>query len=459
MDHLPGKAPSVAMLPWGDVIEDYLDDIGVSLQMFCEEMTGGWLFGYIDALRLVGMRTVVFCFSSQLNKPVRWKNRPTGATFCVLPASLLYLKLRSGMRDPYGWTPAGMFDEAVDTRSWYRRGLRAVLPYLATPIWPLARALRHESCDILLSQEYESPRFDACVVLGKILGLPIFATFQGGTWQRSRMERYLRPLSLKACDGLVIAPQTEIDRVQRVYDVPSTRIARIFNPLDLSLWFPDRDLSTRDHLGIPASAQVAVWHGRVDIHRKGLDVLLEAWQKVYKERPNQTLQLLLIGTGADEEDLRRRISEMDGHGVIWMDRYILDREEMRRYLSIADLYVFPSRHEGFPVAPLEAMACGLPIVAAAAPGIPDILGKGDSSGGLIVSCGDAAALAQAMGTLLDDPNRRRAMGMQARSRVERAFTPETVGVQLGAFFAQNAPDAYWSSMIPQPTSGPESPEG
>jgi glycosyltransferase involved in cell wall biosynthesis len=57
---------------------------------------------------------------------------------------------------------------------------------------------------------------------------------------------------------------------------------------------------------------------------------------------------------------------------------------MRQYLSVADVYVFPSRHEGFPVAPLEAMACGLPIVAAYAPGICDILSEGEESGGLVV---------------------------------------------------------------------------
>ena len=47
-------APSVAILPWGDVIEDYLDSIGVTRDEFCQEMTGGWLFNYVDALNGAG---------------------------------------------------------------------------------------------------------------------------------------------------------------------------------------------------------------------------------------------------------------------------------------------------------------------------------------------------------------------------------------------------------------------
>src|SRR3990172_3465564 len=86
--HPANKEPrlTVALLPWGDLIEDFLDSIGVSLETFCKEMTGGWMFGYIDALRLVGVRTVVFCISARVKTPMRFTNIPTGATICVLTA-------------------------------------------------------------------------------------------------------------------------------------------------------------------------------------------------------------------------------------------------------------------------------------------------------------------------------------------------------------------------------------
>jgi starch synthase len=114
----------------------------------------------------------------------------------------------------------------------------------------------------------------------------------------------------------------------------------------------------------------------------------------------------------------------------------LDRAEMRQYLSAADVYVFPSRHEGFPVAPLEAMACGLPIVAASAPGVADIFHQGEESGGLVVPTGDATLLARHLGRLLDDDVAARILGSRARVRVEQAFSLNTVGAQLHQFLRE-----------------------
>src|SRR3989304_10002765 len=85
---------TVALLPWGDLIEDFLDGIGVSLEAFCKEMTGGWLFSYIDALRLVGGHTGVFCVSAPVKAPIRFQKVPTGSTLFVFPALKSYLSLR-----------------------------------------------------------------------------------------------------------------------------------------------------------------------------------------------------------------------------------------------------------------------------------------------------------------------------------------------------------------------------
>ncbi len=399
-------------------------------------MTGGWLFGYVEALRHVGIRSVVVCFSARRKASVRRTHRPTGATICILPAPAPYLRVRRRMRDPYGWSIEDAFGEAEGIRRWGYALLRDAAPYLATPLRRLARALRRERCDAILCQEYEYARFDACVAVGKLLGVPVFATFQGGDWQLSRLEGPLRPLTLKACAGLIVAPQTERERVRAAYGVPARKIARIFNPIDLSNWRAVDRGRARAALGLPETARIAVWHGRVDMHRKGLDVLLDAWQRVRAEGAERDRRLLLVGTGDDAEKMRRRLSEMRPAGVRWVDEYVLDRAAIRRYLSAGDVYVFPSRHEGFPVAPVEAMACGLPVVAAAAPGVPDILEGGAAAGGCVVPRGDAAALASALGPLLDDAARSRTLGARARRRVERRFARAAVGRQLRSFLTR-----------------------
>ncbi|MBD1809593.1 glycosyltransferase family 4 protein [Microcoleus sp. FACHB-SPT15] len=419
---MPGKLaststsiqPTIALLGWGELFEDFHDTIGVSLESFRDELTGGWLFNYIDALRLAGVRTVLFFVSARVDATLRFTHTATGATVCVMPASRIHRAFRH-----------------YSTRSALFPGIKSSLgAYLATPLSLFARELQREGCNAILCQEYEYPRFDACVLLGKLIGMPVFATFQGGDKPLSRIEQPLRPLALKAAAGIIIAPQTEIERVLACYGMPLTKIARIFNPMDVVTWRAFDRSESRAALGIPLEARVAVYHGRIEIERKGLDVLVDAWKQVCDERPGKDLRLLLVGTGTDADELRQRIADMQLRGVMWVDEYVRDRTRIRQYLSAADVYTLASRQEGFPVAPIEAMACSLPVVAADAPGVPDIFEGGKASGGLVVPREDAVALAQALGRVLDDETWGRELGKCARTRAEECFSLEAIGKQL-----------------------------
>jgi glycosyltransferase involved in cell wall biosynthesis len=302
--------------------------------------------------------------------------------------------------------------------------------YLSTPLQLFAQELQREKCQAILCQEYEYARFDACVVLGKLLHLPVFATFQGGDKQQSFLEYPLRPLAMRACTGLIIPTQTESQRVTNCYKISPTKIARIFNPLNVNTWRAMNRNEARAALGIPLEAKVVVWHGRVEIERKGLDVLLDAWRQICDARPEKDLRLMLVGTGSDAHKLRQRLESMPLRGITWLNEFVRDRQTIQKYLSAADVYTLPSRQEGFPVAPVEAMACGLPVVAADAPGVPDILEDGEASGGLVVPRGDVTALAKNLGRVLDDEAWRHELSQLARRRAEKCFSPEAIGQQL-----------------------------
>jgi starch synthase len=434
-----GGQPTVALLPWGHVIEDFLDGIGVSFDSFRDEMAGGWLFGYVEALKRAGIRTVIVCVSGR-ERPGWYTHRPTGAPLRVLPVTASYRLLRPLMRDPYGWSFERMFGPRRSPRRLLRL-VRAIAPYLPTPPGRLGLTLRTAGCSAVLCQEYEYPRFDVCVLLGRLLGLPVFATFQGGDFQLSRLERLLRPRTLRACAGVVVPTSGEAARIEERYALPPDRVARVLNPIDLSLWRRLDRAEARASLGLPAEAGIVMWHGRVEMQHKGLDVLLDAWRRLREARPDR--RLLLVGSGTDAGWLRAELADGGHRGVHWVEEYVVARAPMRRYLSAADVYAFPSRLEGLPVAPVEAMACGLPVVAANAPGAADILEQGERHGGVLVPVGDAGALAAALERVLADPPLAAQLGRRGRERVESSFSVEAVGAQLRDFLAvRAATDGY-----------------
>jgi glycosyltransferase involved in cell wall biosynthesis len=427
--------PKVALLPWGDVWEDFFDSIGVDFDAFCREMTGGWQFGYIEALKQQGVDTVLFYASTRVTEVTYYQHEPTGASICLLPVPAVYRKVRRRMVHPYpsfaySDDVKALFGEARGGRRLLFRALQYLAPALSFPLWSLVREMRRTNCQAILCQEYEYARFDLMVGLGKLLRLPVFASFQGGNYDGSFGAKLLRATSIRSCQGLAIGTQSEIERVRRKYRIKPYKVAKIYNPIDLRLWELTDRAQARAALDIPITAKVVVWHGRISLHTKGLDILLEAWKAICQCSPGQDLRLMLMGTGRDAKQLQQCIDALPQQNILWVNEYVNDRAAICKFLSAGDVYAFPSRREGFPVAPIEAMACGLPVVAADAPGVPDIFEEGEQSGGIVVPRDNTDAFRLALESLLSDTERARRMGKVARRRVEQYFSLESVGLQL-----------------------------
>jgi starch synthase len=88
---------TIALLDWGHLIEDFLDHLGVSFEKFRSEFRRSWIFSYIDAFKMVGIQTVLFCISARVQKPWRFTNVPTGTPMVQSPgvASAMARKMRS----------------------------------------------------------------------------------------------------------------------------------------------------------------------------------------------------------------------------------------------------------------------------------------------------------------------------------------------------------------------------
>lgn len=155
----------------------------------------------------------------------------------------------------------------------------------------------------------------------------------------------------------------------------------------------------------PAGTPLVVCVGRL-CRQKGQDVLLRAWPTVAGAVPGA--RLLLVGDGPDAAQLRRGAPP----GVLFAG----DRADTRPWLYAADLAVLPSRWEGMALAPLEAMACGLPVVVSDVSGARESLPPGQEPYALVPP-EDPPALAAALVRLLTQPELRGDLGRRAEEHI------------------------------------------
>ena len=155
-------------------------------------------------------------------------------------------------------------------------------------------------------------------------------------------------------------------------------------------------------------------YGRFDVYQKGLDTLLHAFARIARERP--AVELRLAGRGKDEERVRELAREL---GVADRVRLVanVERAQVLELFSGALALLMPSRLEGLPMVPAEAMAAGVPVVAAAVGAVPEVVDP--PRGGILVPPDDPDALAEAALRLLDDPAARAATSASARVSAER----------------------------------------
>jgi glycosyltransferase involved in cell wall biosynthesis len=125
---------------------------------------------------------------------------------------------------------------------------------------------------------------------------------------------------------------------------------------------------------------------------------------------------LVVGDGPDRALIE---TEIGGLGLSDLVELCGERDDVHELLALADVFVLSTRSEGLPLSILEAMAAGLPVVASAVGGVPELVVDGET--GLLVPPDDVAALAAALERLVREPERRRRMGDAGRHRAEAHF--------------------------------------
>ncbi|UQA95043.1 glycosyltransferase [Streptomyces halobius] len=174
------------------------------------------------------------------------------------------------------------------------------------------------------------------------------------------------------------------------------------------------------------SRQCVVSIGRLH-EEKGVDLLLESWAQVAPRHPDWTLRI--YGSGEEAEALRKQAAELGvATSVEWMGR----TGDVTGALRDGSVFALSSRGEGFPLAPMEAMATAVPCVAFdVAPGVREIITDGVD--GLLAPPGNTTEFARHLETLISDKDLRDTMGEAARENIQRFSTEEIVARWEGLF--------------------------
>ncbi len=236
-----------------------------------------------------------------------------------------------------------------------------------------------------------------------------------GALSASRWKRLLWGLALPRFDRVLAVSRAVADHVPGGV-TPAVLYASVI-PRDR----PRADRARmRRHLGISGDTPVVMAVGRLSFE-KGFDLLGRAAESL----ASSGARVLLIGDGAERTALLR-YAHLELLGP---------RPDVGDLMAGADVIVCPSRTEGFPQTPLQAMFAGVPVVATSVGGTPEIVV--DQKTGLLVPPEDPRALADAIASLLHDPIRASALGAAGRVRIfEAGFTAEAMCARHEAIYRE-----------------------
>jgi glycosyltransferase involved in cell wall biosynthesis len=199
-------------------------------------------------------------------------------------------------------------------------------------------------------------------------------------------------------------------REEKIVEIPNGVDATLFNPAV-------GGNRVRHENNIPMDARVILFVGALDQahHFKGINHLITT----AAELQNQHIYLMIVGEGELKDEYEALATQL---GLQATTRFTgaKSHSELPAYYAAADILVLPSfPPESFGMVLIEAMACGKPVIASRLPGVRSVVSDGED--GLLVEPGDVHGLATALRTLLDDPDRRRAMGLCGRAKVEAKY--------------------------------------
>jgi D-inositol-3-phosphate glycosyltransferase len=252
--------------------------------------------------------------------------------------------------------------------------------------------------------------------------LPLVVTAHSlfGEHEPATIDSLMAPNLLAADRVIAVSPHVAAQLCE--LGVDAARVRTIRSGVDVEQYQPGDRRAARVSLRLPLQAPVLLFVGNLE-PRKQVDVLLHAFAALVQELKGA--RLVLIGSGAsagalDQTDALHQLARELGlrEAVVFAGR--VDDRALLEYYAAADVFVLPSSSEAQGIVALEAMACGLTVIASAVGGLVGTIEDGRT--GFLVPPGDASTLAERLREVLSDAERRNAIGAAAREAVVRDFS-------------------------------------
>ena len=247
-----------------------------------------------------------------------------------------------------------------------------------------------------------------------LAGVPIVIGSEVNIYGRkARLHTLAERWLMRGTDAVVASAAAVRDFYVDQIGADRTKVEVIYNAVD---WSQLETTTSRDQmrasLGIDTAAPVAGIVGRLT-EQKAHRVLFEAMAR----HPSlSNLHLVVTGDGELRDELHRRAESL---GLSPRVHFTGIRRDVGNVLGAIDMFVMPSFWEGLPLALVHAMGAGLPVVASAVAGVPEVVRHAET--GLLVQPGDVDGLANALARLVDDPAERSRLGRAARDYVRPRF--------------------------------------